>query len=79
VASAVGGIPEQIIDGQTGWLVSPADPHALADRLADVLANRDRARSMGQAGRLNGRRFAAGYGTEAFEEALARTSRETVG
>jgi len=34
VASAVGGVPEIVRDGETGWLVPPADPPALADALA---------------------------------------------
>jgi glycosyltransferase involved in cell wall biosynthesis len=74
IASAIGGIPEQVLDGQTGWLVPPADERALADRLAGLLANADRARTMGQAGRLHGRRFTAAYGTGPFEEALQMTS-----
>jgi glycosyltransferase involved in cell wall biosynthesis len=74
IASAVGGIPEQIVDGQTGWLVPMADEQALADRLTDVLASGDRARAMGQAGRLHGRRFTAGHGTGPFEEALQATA-----
>jgi glycosyltransferase involved in cell wall biosynthesis len=42
IGTAVGGIPEIIQDGQTGWLVPPYDPAALAARLAFVLdpANR---------------------------------------
>jgi glycosyltransferase involved in cell wall biosynthesis len=75
IASAVGGIPEQVLDGQTGWLVPAADARALADRLAELLASGDRARAMGQAGRLHGRRFTAAYGTGLFEEALQATSR----
>ena len=75
IASAVGGIPEQVLDGQTGWLVPAADKRALADRLAELLASGDRARAMGQAGRLNGRRFTAAHGTGLFEEALHATSR----
>ena len=74
IASAVGGVPEQILDGQTGWLVPPADRQALADRLAELLAIGDRARAMGQAGRLHGRRFTAKYATGPFEEALEATS-----
>jgi glycosyltransferase involved in cell wall biosynthesis len=74
IASAVGGIPEQVLDGQTGWLVPAADERALADRLAELLASGDRARAMGQAGRLNGRQFTAAYGTGLFEEALQTTS-----
>jgi glycosyltransferase involved in cell wall biosynthesis len=74
IASAVGGIPEQVVDGQTGWLVPAADERAVADRLAQLLANGDQARGMGQAGRLHGRRFTAAHGTGPFEEALERTS-----
>jgi glycosyltransferase involved in cell wall biosynthesis len=74
IASAVGGIPEQILDGQTGWLVPAGDGRALADRLAGLLASGDQARAMGQAGRLHGRRFTAAPGTGLFEEALETTS-----
>jgi glycosyltransferase involved in cell wall biosynthesis len=73
IASAVGGIPEQVLDGQTGWLVPAADDRALADRLAAVLASGDRAR-MGQAGRRHGRRFTAAHGTGLFEQALQTAS-----
>lgn len=75
IASAVGGIPEQVLDGQTGWLVPAADPRALADRLAELLAGGDRTRAMGQAGRLHGRRFTAAHGTALFEAALQAASR----
>lgn len=74
IASAVGGIPEQILDGQTGWLVPAADHRALADRLAALLASGDRATMMGRAGRLHGRRFTAAHGTGLFEEALQSAS-----
>jgi glycosyltransferase involved in cell wall biosynthesis len=76
IASAVGGIPEQVLDGQTGWLVPPGDARALADRLAELLASSDQARAMGRAGQLHGRRFTAAYGTSLFEEALETTSRK---
>jgi len=73
IASAVGGIPEQVLDGKTGWLVPAADDRALADRLAALLASGDRAR-MGHAGRLHGRRFTAAHGTGLFEQALQTAS-----
>jgi glycosyltransferase involved in cell wall biosynthesis len=51
VATAVGGTPEVIVDGQTGWLVPPADPAALADRIILALADDAHRRALGQAGR----------------------------
>ncbi len=40
-----------IVEGQTGWLVPPADPVALADRIVLALADGARRREMGEAGR----------------------------
>jgi glycosyltransferase involved in cell wall biosynthesis len=51
VASAVGGIQEVVVPGETGFLVPPADPVALAARLNEVLRDADLARRMGLAGR----------------------------
>ena len=48
VATDVGGIPEILEDGQTGLLVPPDDPSALADALLRVLTNDDFARSAGR-------------------------------
>lgn len=39
VATAVGGIPEQIEEGRTGYLVPAGDASALADRLVDLLTD----------------------------------------
>lgn len=51
VASRVGGIPEVVADGETGWLVEPGDSAALARALRAALADPGRARRMGEAGR----------------------------
>jgi glycosyltransferase involved in cell wall biosynthesis len=40
VATAVGGIPEIIVDGETGLLVPPRDPSALARALERILTDR---------------------------------------
>lgn len=37
IATALGGIPEQIDDGQTGLLVPAADEHSLAQRIVQLL------------------------------------------
>jgi glycosyltransferase involved in cell wall biosynthesis len=44
VATAVGGVPELVIDGETGWLVPPRDPHALAQAIREALSNPAEAR-----------------------------------
>jgi glycosyltransferase involved in cell wall biosynthesis len=51
VASRVSGIPEVVVDGETGWLVPAEDPDALAAALAAVLADPAEARRRGAAGR----------------------------
>lgn len=51
VASAVSGIPEVVVDGETGWLVPPERPAALAGALMEVMADPDAARKRGEAGR----------------------------
>ena len=51
VASRVGGIPEVVVDGETGRLVEPDDAAALGQALAGIVADPARARRMGEAGR----------------------------
>ena len=51
VASAVGGILEVVVDGETGILVPPAKPAALAAALTRLLNDPEARRRMGQAGR----------------------------
>ena len=46
VASRVGGVPELVLDGRTGWLVRPGHDEELTARLSDVLANPERTASM---------------------------------
>lgn len=51
VAAAVGGVPELVEHGDTGLLVPPADPAALAAALERLLGDAGLRRAMGAAGR----------------------------
>jgi glycosyltransferase involved in cell wall biosynthesis len=51
VASAVGGVPEVLVDGENGWLVRPGDDGAIASRVLRLLKNSNQRRRMGEAGR----------------------------
>jgi glycosyltransferase involved in cell wall biosynthesis len=51
IASRVGGLPERIVSGQNGLLVEPDDVHALAEGLAQVLADPDEAARWADAAR----------------------------
>ena len=57
VASRVGGIPEVVAEGETGLLVPPGDPPALAAALATILRDPPRAQAMGEAGRRRAERL----------------------
>ena len=76
VATRVGGIPEIVIDGVTGLLVSPRDPEALAEAIIALLQDRERAKAMGQAGRERVERYfrveRMVHQTEALYEELVR-------
>ena len=50
VAGAVAGALDAVIDGETGVLVAPEDPSAVADAVAGLLLDPARARRLGEAG-----------------------------
>ncbi len=51
VTTNVGGIPEVVIDGQTGILIPPGDPKSLAEAIIKLGGDVDLMNNMGQAGR----------------------------
>ena len=69
IASAVGGLNEIVAGGQTGLLVPPGDDGALADAVAQLLAQPDRAARLGTSARLRAQKsfafadFIAAYET----------------
>ena len=56
VATSVGGFPEMVEEGNTGFLVPPDDPDALASRLVELLDKPHLAHAMGE--------YARQYATE---------------
>ncbi|HUR54738.1 MAG TPA: glycosyltransferase [Gemmataceae bacterium] len=51
VATAVGGTPEVIADNETGFLVPPGEPDALAQKIVALLSDSALRSGMGEAGR----------------------------
>ncbi len=51
VATRLGGIPDAVEDGVTGFLVDPHDYEKMAERIVELLSDREKARDMGEAGR----------------------------
>jgi glycosyltransferase involved in cell wall biosynthesis len=52
VSTRVGGNPEAIIDGMTGWLVPPQNPEELANKIVDLLNDPQKARRWGELGKI---------------------------
>jgi glycosyltransferase involved in cell wall biosynthesis len=55
VATAVGGLLDLVVDGETGLLVPPRDPAALRRALERLLADRELRRRLGAAARERAR------------------------
>jgi glycosyltransferase involved in cell wall biosynthesis len=51
IASAVGGLPEIVVHGETGLVVPSGDAEALADAIVELAGDLGRAAAMGAAGR----------------------------
>jgi glycosyltransferase involved in cell wall biosynthesis len=50
IATRVGGIPEVVVDGETGILVPPDDPDQLAESIIQLIENRGLQRQYGESG-----------------------------
>ena len=57
VSTRVGGVPEVVVDGETGYLVPPRDPEALARAVVKLARNEKLRDEMGRAGRRRAQLF----------------------
>ncbi|MCH8475971.1 MAG: glycosyltransferase [Opitutales bacterium] len=76
VATNTGGIPDMVEDGETGKLVSPSLPEALAEALGSLLRSPDTAREMGKKGQLKAKRI---FSQEAVRDATVKMYQELGG
>jgi glycosyltransferase involved in cell wall biosynthesis len=51
IVTHTGALPEYVVSGETGWVITPGDPGVLADTLRAALGDLARLASMGEAGR----------------------------
>ena len=68
VAFRLGGIPEVVLDGETGILVPPRDVHAFGDALVRLATDAPLRLKLGAAGRA---RVAASFTAERYAQAMA--------
>lgn len=67
VATPEGGIPDVVVDGETGYLVPQRNAEALANALEKLIRDPDLRRQMGEAGR---NRYQKHFTAEAFEKRM---------
>lgn len=65
VASAVGGIPELVVDEETGLLVEPGDPQALAAAIARLINDAELRQRFAAAGHARASRL---FGLERWRQ-----------
>jgi len=75
VATAVGGVPELVVDGETGLLVPPEDPEALATAVRRLLSDPVLAAQLGMAGVARAR---SQFSLDATARQLAQLYREAL-
>ena len=51
IASNIGGLPEAVMDGVTGYLVRPKDAMGISERINELIVDSDRRAAFGSAGR----------------------------
>ena len=76
IASRVGGLPEVVLDGETGLTVPAEDPEALAEAIVSLLRDRSRAAALGAAARARALKdFSASRVADEYETLYERLTR----
>jgi glycosyltransferase involved in cell wall biosynthesis len=76
VATVGGGVPEIVIDGETGFLVPPGDDAAMARALGTLLRSAELRATMGERGR---RRVHGHFSVERFAREIEAVYAEVLG
>jgi glycosyltransferase involved in cell wall biosynthesis len=72
IASRIGGIPEIVVDGESGLLVPPGDANALAAAMARLIRDEELRRRMGRAAKERASKFSASAVVPRYEALYQR-------
>ena len=75
VGSTIGGIPEMVIEGETGFLFKPGDHDGLREKISYLASNSALIAHMGNKAR---KRVEMEYNPEAHYKSLINTYKETI-
>ncbi len=73
IASRIGGLPEAVIDNETGVLVAPNDAEALARAIIALCEDTERAKALGNAGKARADRWTHEAFRSAFFSAVEKS------
>lgn len=76
VSTNVGGIPDEVVDGENGYIIKDKESQSLADALCTLLGDASLRQKMGEAGY---QRFKAKFTEMCFENQLASTLKSAIG
>ncbi len=76
IGTRLAGVPEQIVHGETGLVVEPSDPLALAEALDALVTSASQRREMGSAGH---RRVRGVFSTRAYVAGVLKVYEELLG
>lgn len=77
VASRIGGMPDMVVDGETGYLVPPGDTTALREAIERLLADPSQREQMGRAAKRKARDFQADTVVPRIEQIYEEVARYT--